>query len=148
MISLSLSAQSKLFSLNPSYKQTFHLGDTVIATTQLVTNDPNIGQIVWKVISAPNTAILGTPNTSSLNNTLSSSVIVTNPAVGNYVLSATGTSSTGTVGTLTDSLVVLPAIPTCPVPRTVVSYNMIINLINGAWVPKIISFTYSDGTTQ
>lgn len=148
-VSFFAQAQSKAIFISPSYKQTYHQGDTVSATVQIFDTD-GVGLISWTIAPGSSPATLGIPVTTSTPATgaTTSTVTVINAIAGTYLLKATGTSPTGSTAFITDSLVVLPPVPPCPPAKVPVQIVTTLVYINGAWINKSTVVTFSDGTSQ
>lgn len=116
-ISVATNAHSKGFVISPSYTQKYHQGDTVSATAQVFGTDGS-GLISWSIVLGSASATLSAPVVTNSPTTTTSTVTILNAVAGTYILKAVGTSPTGSTAFLTDSLVVLPPIPVCPVPKT------------------------------
>lgn len=107
--SLQASAQTKVFCLAPSCKQTITSIDSATIFAQLTTSDA-YGFINWKQVSGP--SIIIPPQTVTWQSGLQaiSSFTVGNLPAGTYIFSATGGSAGGLTGSVLDTLQVNPPV--------------------------------------
>lgn len=105
LVSLSASAQSKVFCLQPSCSQTVNVGDSATIFAQLTASD-GFGSIRWLQVSGP-TATIPTSKLATVGTGSTQSAISLTPSTaGTYVFSIIGTSFTGSVATVSDTLFV------------------------------------------
>jgi hypothetical protein len=135
----SQNSTTNVFCLAPSCKQSVQLPVSVDTLFARLTTGDGYKSVVWKQLSGPNTATLGTQVINLTSPSVGASIQpISNLVAGSYVFQATGTSTGGTTGTATVSLTVQPAIVVVPPTKTV---RFTISLSNGQ------TFTYySDGS--
>lgn len=143
--------QQKSWTLQASCAQLITVGDSAVIQAILTATD-GVSYISWKADSTVKlpTASVSYITTGPPYSSMLSTVVLKNLPVGKYTFVASGGSSSGTNGSASTTLVVVPkvACPVIPPPRTVTQiqfafFGQTITLPASAFTPK-----YSDGTTQ
>jgi hypothetical protein len=123
-VSLSVFSQNSttnVFCLAPSCNQSVQFPVYVDTLFARLTTGDGYKSVVWKQLSGPNTATLGTQVINLTSPSVGASIQpISNLVAGSYVFQATGTSTGGTTGTATVSLPVQPAIVIIPPTKTAV----------------------------
>lgn len=133
------------FAFIPTASQRIHAGDSVQVVATLVT-DNQVDTINWIGSITPVSSLF-----TRIGSTAYSSFWLSGLTTGTYTFSAIGTSASGGIGSVTDTITVVPAVvcPVCPVPRTVTA--ILVSIFGTTfYVPtgQGTKISLSDGTTQ
>lgn len=143
---------SEVFVFQPVSSQRVRSTDSVQVFATLVTNHLVQG-IAWSQVSGPAMVKFSAVTSYYGASVATSAFWLDSLVAGTYVFKATGQSSSGTSGSVTDTLTVIPAIvcPICPAPRTMTSITLPFlgqNITIPASAIPPGSIKYNDGTNQ